>query len=52
MVVHGTIERSEMGGGDPAGFAGGAGGKVPRAIDAAAGPAPAPLGSRILEILR
>jgi hypothetical protein len=29
------VERSEMGGGDPAGFAGGAGGKAPRGIDAA-----------------
>ena len=28
------IERSEMGGGDPAGFAGGAGGKAPRGINA------------------
>jgi len=27
------IERSEMGGGDPAGFAGGAGGKAPRGIE-------------------
>jgi len=27
------LERSEMGGGDPAGFAGGAGGKAPRGID-------------------
>ncbi|HEX3765823.1 MAG TPA: ATP-binding cassette domain-containing protein [Kofleriaceae bacterium] len=29
----GLIERSEMGGGDPAGSAGGAGGKAPRGID-------------------
>jgi tetratricopeptide (TPR) repeat protein len=28
-----AFERSEMGGGDPAGFAGGAGGKAPRGID-------------------
>jgi ATP-grasp domain-containing protein len=31
------IERSEMGGGDPAGSAGGAGGKAPRGIDGAIG---------------
>ena len=29
-----SIERSELGGGDPTGFAGGAGGKAPRGIDA------------------
>ena len=32
-TAHRPIERSEMGGGDPAGFAGGAGGKAPRGID-------------------
>src|SRR5262245_61355916 len=32
MAERSPIERSEMGGGDPAGFAGGAGGKAPRGI--------------------
>ncbi|HEX3474647.1 MAG TPA: HEAT repeat domain-containing protein [Kofleriaceae bacterium] len=35
-LVRAVIERSEMGGGDPAGSAGGAGGKAPRGIEARA----------------
>jgi hypothetical protein len=33
VAYRARIERSEMGGGDPAGSAGGAGGKAPRGID-------------------
>jgi len=37
LLDAGSIERSEKGGGDPAGFAGGAGGEAPRGIEADAG---------------